>query len=276
MGPFKLFGLLAAFSWVVLSTRMAVCGSRACENALPWDRLGETAAHFVEPLPLAFVGESVVPPLEMIGTGADHRLRVFAQRDLGGHPGLEDASLYAPYALAGGAWVGTELAIALGACDWARPQAAVAQAMGLSAVAVLALKWVAGRNWPNAGLDPRWPDRLEHPERARDFEPFAWRMSAWPSGHTATSIAAAAALRTSLPELGWAAWLGYPVAAAVGAGMWLNDRHWASDILSGALIGEAIGSSAGKSFASARTSSGTAWVTPARGGGLLFGYGSRW
>jgi membrane-associated phospholipid phosphatase len=248
----------------------------ACEASSPWDRLGQTARHFAQPLPLAFVGESVVPPLEMIGTGADHRLRVLGQRDLGGRPGLEDASFYAPYALAGGAFVGAELAIVLGACRWARPQAAVAQAMGLTAATVLVLKWSAGRNWPNAGLDPSLPDRLEHPERARDFQPFAVRMSAWPSGHTATTFAAAAALRTSLPELGWAAWLGYPAAIAVGAGMWLNDRHWASDIVSGALIGEAIGSSAGKSFALGPAGSGRWWVQRTRDGSLLLGYGSLW
>ncbi|MBN1610592.1 MAG: phosphatase PAP2 family protein [Polyangiaceae bacterium] len=230
----------------------------------------------MEPLPLAFVGESAVPPLEMIGTGADHRLRVIGQRDLGGRPGLEDASLYAPYVLAGGALVGAELAVLHGACRWARPQAAIAQAMGLTAATTLVLKWAAGRNWPNAGLDPSMPDRLEHPERARDFQPFAWRMSAWPSGHTATLVAAAAALRTSLPELGWAAWLGYPVAGAVAAGMWLNDRHWASDILSGVLIGEAVGSSVGKSFATEPARSGSWWVQRTRNGGLVLGYWSSW
>jgi membrane-associated phospholipid phosphatase len=267
---------LAAFSWIGVSTRAAMGQAPACEASSPWDRLGQTARHFAQPLPLAFVGESVVPPLEMIGTGADHRLRVLGQRDLGGRPGLEDASFYAPYALAGGAFVGAELAIVLGACRWARPQAAVAQAMGLTAATVLVLKWSAGRNWPNAGLDPSLPDRLEHPERARDFQPFAVRMSAWPSGHTATTFAAAAALRTSLPELGWAAWLGYPAAIAVGAGMWLNDRHWASDIVSGALIGEAIGSSAGKSFALGPAGSGRWWVQRTRDGSLLLGYGSLW
>jgi membrane-associated phospholipid phosphatase len=30
--------------------------------------------------------------------------------------------------------------------------------------------------------------------------------------------------------------------------MWLSDRHWASDIAAGALLGEAIGSSVGEAF----------------------------
>jgi membrane-associated phospholipid phosphatase len=268
--------LLAAFWWVIASTRSAAGQTSACEASSPWDRLAQTARHLVEPLPLAFMGESAVPPLEMIGTGADHRLRVLAQRDLGGHPSLEKGSLYAPYVLAGSAVVGGQLSIWVGACAVARPQAAIAQAVGLTAATVLVLKWAVGRNWPNAGLDPTLPDRLQHPERARDFEPFTWRMSAWPSGHTAAAVAAAAALRTSLPKVGWAAWLGYPVAVAVGAGMWLNDRHWASDILSGALIGEAIGASAGRSFAERSESSGCWWVRRTPAGGVLLGYGSRW
>jgi hypothetical protein len=62
-------------------------------------------------------------------------------------------------------------------------------------------------------------------------------------------FAAAAAFRAAVEELGWPRFLGYPLAACVAAGMWLGDRHWASDIVSGALLGEAIGSSVGRSFA---------------------------
>jgi hypothetical protein len=62
-------------------------------------------------------------------------------------------------------------------------------------------------------------------------------------------MVAAAAFRTAEPELGVLSWSGYPLALGVGAGMWLGDHHWASDIISGALLGEAIGGSVGRSFA---------------------------
>ena len=39
-------------------------------------------------------------------------------------------------------------------------------------------------------------------------------------------------------------------ASAVATGMWLGDQHWMSDILSGALIGGAIGRSVGLAFRS--------------------------
>jgi hypothetical protein len=51
-------------------------------------------------------------------------------------------------------------------------------------------------------------------------------------------FSAAAAFRASNPELGSAAWLGYPLALGVASGMWLGDHHYASDIFSGALFGQ--------------------------------------
>jgi hypothetical protein len=61
-------------------------------------------------------------------------------------------------------------------------------------------------------------------------------------------FAGASAFRASNPELGLAAWLGYPLALGVAGGMWLGDHHFASDIVSGALLGEAVGASVGRSF----------------------------
>jgi len=97
------------------------------------------------------------------------------------------------------------------------------------------LKLGVGRQWPNGGADPSAPDRLEHPERSRDFAPFQRGVGAWPSGHTAVMFAGAAAFRASNPELGVWSLAGYPLALGVASGMWLADHHWASDIVSGAL-----------------------------------------
>jgi membrane-associated phospholipid phosphatase len=64
-------------------------------------------------------------------------------------------------------------------------------------------------------------------------------------------FAAASSFRASTPELGVFSWLGYPLALGVAFGMWIGDHHWMSDIVSGGLLGEAIGSSVGQAFAPA-------------------------
>jgi membrane-associated phospholipid phosphatase len=100
-------------------------------------------------------------------------------------------------------------------------------------------------------------------------------LGAWPSGHTLTTMAAAAAFRAAEYDLGAWRFAGYPIAAGVGLGMWFSDHHWASDILSGALLGEAVGSSVGRSFARGASdgatgfSSGTLVAAPLEGGMLV-------
>jgi membrane-associated phospholipid phosphatase len=111
-----------------------------------------------------------------------------------------------------------------------------------------ALKLAVGRSYPLHGGDPSAPDRLDHPEYARDARPFQNGLGAWPSGHTSTTIAVAAALTAYAPEELWIPAIGYPLGLAIGAGMIDRDSHWASDVMAGALIGHAIGYSIGKSF----------------------------
>jgi len=208
-------------------------------------------------------------PIAFSPTRLDHDLRLVSQRDLGGRHSIEPVSVLAPYVLGGGVLVGYVVSVAASACDWERPQAAILQAMVLSFGTVALLKFSVGREWPNAGLDPTKPDRLRHPEFAERFSPFE-RYGAWPSGHTAFFFAAASAFRTSEPELGVVAWLGYPLSLGVAAGMWLGDHHWASDILSGALLGEAIGSSVGRGFASPTEREKVGFVVvPALGAGVV-------
>jgi membrane-associated phospholipid phosphatase len=204
----------------------------------------------VRPVPLVLVAGAVVAPAVMAPTGLDHELRLVAQDDLGGRHHLEPYSVIGPYVLGGGVLVGYLVSLGVSACDFERPQAAVLQAMTLSFGTTVFLKWAVGREWPNAGQDPAEPNRLDHPERATSFAPFQ-TFGSWPSGHTSFMFAAASAFRTSAPELGVLAWLGYPFAAGVAFGMWMGDHHWMSDIISGGLLGEAIGSSVGHAFAPA-------------------------
>jgi membrane-associated phospholipid phosphatase len=225
-------------------------------------------------VPLALTAASTLVPVGFAPTGLDHELRVANQTDLGGRPNLERVSVIAPYVVGGGVLLGYVVSVAAGSCDWQRRQAPLLQSMVVTVVVVTGLKFGVGRQWPNAGRDPRAPDRLQHPEFARDFRPFR-RFGAWPSGHSAPMFAAAAALRASEPELGWPAWLGYPLALGVSAGMWWGDHHWASDIVSGALLGEAIGSSVGASFAESSTQPAVA-LAPVGDDGLLVAWVGTW
>jgi len=222
----------------------------ACERAAPWSRLGDSAGQFVRPLPLVLVAVSAVPPAVFAPTGLDHRLRVLAQRDLGGQYRLEPVSLYAPFVLAGGTLVTHVAAAVADSCAVQRPTAAMVQALVLGLAVTGLVKFSTGRAWPNAGRDPTAPDRLDHPEDAQDFRPFQRAFAAFPSGHTLSVMTLAAAFRAAEPELGVLGWVGYPLAAGVGAGMWFSDHHWASDVLSAMLLGEAIGGSVGRAFAS--------------------------
>lgn len=214
----------------------------------PWNRVGSSLGHFTEPLPIVLAAVSPLPLITMAPTGLDHELRLVAQEDLGGRYRAESVSLLTPYVVAGSALIGFGITAALGACEVERPFSAVVQAMGGGLIATGFLKVAVGRQWPTGGEDPYAADRLSHPEYAHTFYPFQ-KLGAWPSGHTLSMFAAAAAFRAAEDELGWPRFLGYPVAAGVAAGMWLGDRHWVSDILSGALLGEAIGSSVGRAFA---------------------------
>jgi membrane-associated phospholipid phosphatase len=201
------------------------------------------------PVPLTLTALAVAAPFGFAPTGVDQRLRIVAQRDLGGRPNLEPISVWTPYVLGGGVIIGYGIGAALGSCSTKRVLAPVIQAGAITLTAVSLLKFGVGRRFPNGGTDPNASDRLEHPERARDFAPFQRGFGAWPSGHTALLFSGAASFRASNPELGVLAFLGYPLALGVAGGMWLGDHHYASDIASGALLGEAIGDSAGRSFA---------------------------
>ncbi|HSU41226.1 MAG TPA: phosphatase PAP2 family protein [Polyangiaceae bacterium] len=238
---------VAAFL-ALLSLGFARPAEGECNRLAPWNRVGTSLAHFTEPLPVTLAALSPLPLMAMAPTGVDHDLRLVAQEDLGGRYRIESVSNFTPYVLAGSALVAFGVSAALGACEVERPLSAILQGMAGGFMVTGVLKWSVGRQWPNGSRDPNAPDRLDHPEDAYTFHPFQL-VGAWPSGHTLSMFAAAAAFRAAEDELGWPRFLGYPLAAGVAAGMWLGDRHWASDILSGALLGEAIGSSVGQSFA---------------------------
>jgi membrane-associated phospholipid phosphatase len=268
--------LLVALGVSVSSSARAEDG---CSRMLPWNRVGVSLGHYVEPTPLILTGLSPVPVLVFAPTGLDHDLRLVAQQDLGGEYRLEPVSYWTPYVLAGSSALALGVAALVGVCELERPLSAILQAMGGGLVVTGLLKWSVGREWPNGGGDPHAPDRLEHPENAQEFRPFGFRFGAWPSGHTLSMFAAAAAFRAAERELGVVRFVGYPLALGVGVGLWLSDRHWASDVISGAMLGEAIGGSVGQSFARSEDESGlfhgSPFLHPVTGGALV-GWSGRW
>jgi membrane-associated phospholipid phosphatase len=197
----------------------------------------------------------------MAPTGADYQLRLVSQRDLHGRPNAESISVYTPFVLPL-VLVGIDVvAISTNQCETARPTSAMLQAMGVTFALVTSLKFVTGRTWPSGGRDPNAPDYLNHPESARSFHWFSFTNGyAWPSGHTAVMFAAATALSTVEYGRSWLGYVAYGAAAGVAAGMWLGDHHWASDILSGGLLGVALGRSVGLAFREDKAENSARWV----------------
>lgn len=260
----------------ILAFARAARAESPCADVAPWDRLGRAGAHFARPVPLTLTALAIATPFGFAPTGLDQRLRVVSQRDLGGRPNLEPVGVATPYVLAGSLVIADGVSAIAHSCEAQRVLAPVLQAGTLTFITVNLLKLGVGRSFPNGGSDPNAPDRLDHPERAHDFVPFQRGFAGWPSGHTALMVSAAAAFRASNPELGAVSFVGYPFALGVAAGMWLGDHHYASDILSGALLGEAIGDSVGRSFAREVGATGAFTVLPLGNGGFELGWAGLW
>lgn len=74
---------------------------------------------------------------------------------------------------------------------------------------------------------------------ASEMRPDGSTRNSWPSGHTATAFVGATILHKEygLTRSPWYSIGGYTVATATGVMRVLNNRHWISDVLSGASIG---------------------------------------
>jgi membrane-associated phospholipid phosphatase len=74
---------------------------------------------------------------------------------------------------------------------------------------------------------------------AKEMRPDGSTANSWPSGHTATAFVGATLLHKEygLTRSPWWSVAGYGVATATGVMRVLNNRHWISDIMSGAGIG---------------------------------------
>ncbi len=74
---------------------------------------------------------------------------------------------------------------------------------------------------------------------AKELRPDGTSRNSWPSGHTATAFVSATILHKEygLTRSPWYSVAGYAMATATGVMRVLNNRHWVSDVLSGAGIG---------------------------------------
>lgn len=74
---------------------------------------------------------------------------------------------------------------------------------------------------------------------AKEMRPDGSTANSWPSGHTATAFVGATILHKEygMTVSPWYSVAGYGVATATGIMRVLNNRHWVSDVLSGAGIG---------------------------------------
>lgn len=111
---------------------------------------------------------------------------------------------------------GLKMAGVEGRSSWPRLFASSLASYGVMALFVNGIKYTAGE---------LRPDYSTH--------------NSWPSGHTATAFVGATILHKEygLTRSPWYSIAGYSVATATGVMRVLNNRHWVSDVLSGAGIG---------------------------------------
>ena len=112
--------------------------------------------------------------------------------------------------------VGLKLGGVEGRSDWPRLMASAAMSYGIMAAFVNGIKYTA-----------------------KEMRPDGSTANSWPSGHTATSFVGATLLHKEygLTRSPWYSVAGYGVATATGVMRVLNNRHWISDVMSGAGIG---------------------------------------
>ena len=120
------------------------------------------------------------------------------------------------------------------------------QYFGPTMVLGLKLAGVEGRStWPrllastamSSGIMAAFVNGIKY--TAKEMRPDGSTANSWPSGHTATSFVGATLLHHEygMTRSPWYSIAGFGVATATGIMRVLNNRHWVSDVMSGAGIG---------------------------------------
>ena len=164
---------------------------------------------------LTFVGV----PLFVAGIIAKGEKHAFRQNDGTKHvlltdfkTGIDDYSQFFGPAMT----LGLKVAGVEGRSDWGRFLVSSALSYGFMAGFVNGIKYTA-----------------------KEMRPDGSTANSWPSGHTATAFVGATILHKEygMTRSPWYSVAGYGVATATGVMRVLNNRHWISDVLSGAGIG---------------------------------------
>ena len=144
----------------------------------------------------------------MNATGVSKRVQLLTNF----HTGIDDYTQFAPVALS----TVLNFAGVEGRSDHTRYLASCAMAYGIMAAIVNPIK-----------------------NTAKEMRPDGSTRNSWPSGHTATAFVSATILHKEygLTRSPWYSVAGYGIATATGIMRVLNNRHWVSDVLSGAGIG---------------------------------------
>jgi membrane-associated phospholipid phosphatase len=231
-----------------LAIALVAVPARAASDARmpsPIDALGADIVRSFSGWNLAYFGGAVAATAVLAPTGVDHAVRLGVQEHAYSRA-WGDAAYYTGYILptvvAPGLYVAGLLAPRR---SLAGAGSAAVQALALTVGTTFVLKVATGRPYPrNAGP----PGALDQPSFAREFSPFGFGgRYAWPSGHTSAAVSVAAALSAYSRELA-VGLVAYPIALGIGTGMILGDHHWTSDVVAGALIGQAFGWSVGDAF----------------------------
>ena len=197
--------------------------------------------------------------LSVVLTGfADEEIRIEVQRNGGPdarETGAEISHWSPPLALGIGAGL---LGVGLGAHHpaLARTGRDALVAMGVAGLLTTAVKIAVGRARPEANLGTDYFAPFRSPTHDNSF----------PSGHTsqAFSLAAVIAAHTRQPMLRFTV---YGAAAVVGIARVAADRHFASDVVGGAILGTLVGRGVVHHFASGASRVGLApMVAPGRVG----------
>jgi membrane-associated phospholipid phosphatase len=246
-------GAVALGVWITSESLAQACEhpSRALEEGAyvrPWMRIGCNTLDAFSHENLALQLATIPISGELSASGADHRVRVYFARNVASQPFSDAMVLFGYLAIpasalllyGGGHLLHDRKATAAGA--------AAIQALAVTFLSTSLLKIATGRPYPNHGGNPRDPDRLSHPGWSKEWEGPVLANRAWPSGHTATTMALVSSLAAFYGETRWLAYALYPVAGAVGLGMLSGEHHWLSDVAAGAVLGHTIGSTVGSNF----------------------------
>jgi membrane-associated phospholipid phosphatase len=125
---------------------------------------------------------------------------------------------------------------------------ALTQTLVLTLAIQSPLKMITGRAGPGIINNPAHERGAPDDDFSRTFNWFNMDfINGWPSGHTANAFSAAATIAEIYKDNLWLKVGVYSYAVLTGLGVSLNV-HWASEVISGALIGYAIGKTVGRSF----------------------------